>query len=887
MTGASDGKRDFFISFNKADRPWATWIAWVLEEKGYSVFFQDWDFKGNFVLEMDRAHTQSRRTIAVISPDYLTSRFTAPEWAARFADDATSEHDLLIPVRVRPCEYKGLLAQIVYVDFVACDEAAARARLLSRIRGIRIKPDESPAFPGPNHKVVTEQPAFPSPYPGLPPFKPEQAPFFFGRKRETDELVIRLQSPDCRFLAIVGASGTGKSSLIYAGLIPRLRAGDGIEGSEAWLMKNFRPGSLGDNPFLALAAYGLEPYLQQYSGKADDLARELEKSPGSIIGFADQVLAGAATKAKLVLFIDQLEELFTQATEKYRKGFIDLLAEAVRHPRVRILTTLREDFLSYALQYPKLADLSQTQTATFPLSRPGDTALREIIRCPAERVGLAVEDVLVEEIVRDAGNDLGALPLLAFCLEELWKSIDRDAPQPRMTLAAYKNIGQLQGAIGKYADNALEDLRTNGGADFDQALEEIIFPALVTVEAEKAIRRRAARTNLNKAGQLVDQLITKRLLCAQRNKRNNVIIELAQDALLDRWPTLKRWIDAHRSDMIHLTQLRAAVCRWRNAPRRHRHVYLWRGHRLRDAKKLANRWKERLGHEHVIIASFIKASEIRTWRNIAVLCAAGATVSVFLTIITLRYITPSLVHRGPMPVGRYKPNAFQLHDMHGNVWEWTSECGQLNSPQPPVTFCVARGGSWDNHEKLKIRADYWEYFNKLLKANTVGFRLVREMDGDEDVARDCKKCPQMEKIDIDKQYGLVTPPRSEEEPCKPGSATALAPAKKIAIGKFEVTVAEWDECDTCTKRPADDKQRKERPVINVTQEDAQKYATWISKETKKRYRLPTPSEWEYAARGGNDKNCYHWGDEIGSGNANCEACGLTWEQLFDLFGPPL
>jgi hypothetical protein len=137
---------------------------------------------------------------------------------------------------------------------------------------------------------------------------------------------------------------------------------------------------------LSLAAYGLEPYLQQYSGKADDLARQLEKSPGSIIGFADQVLAGApATKAKLVLFIDQLEELFTQAAEKYREGFIDLLAEAVRHPRVRILTTLREDFLSYAPQYPKLADLSQTQTPTFPLSRPGDTALREIIRCPAER----------------------------------------------------------------------------------------------------------------------------------------------------------------------------------------------------------------------------------------------------------------------------------------------------------------------------------------------------------------------------------------------------------------------------------------------------------------------------------------------------------------------
>src|SRR5688572_8251207 len=87
MTNTAEGTRDFFVSFNKADRAWAIWIAWVLEEAGYTVFFQDWDFTGNFVLEMDRAHIQSRRTIAILSPDYLTSRFTAPEWAARFTQD--------------------------------------------------------------------------------------------------------------------------------------------------------------------------------------------------------------------------------------------------------------------------------------------------------------------------------------------------------------------------------------------------------------------------------------------------------------------------------------------------------------------------------------------------------------------------------------------------------------------------------------------------------------------------------------------------------------------------------------------------------------------------------------------------------------------------------
>jgi hypothetical protein len=163
MIDASDGKRDFFVSFNQADRAWATWIAWALEGAGYSVFFQDWDFKGNFVLEMDKAHKHSRRTLAVLSPDYLASRFAAPEWAARFAQDATSGHDLLIPVRVRPCELEGLLAQVVHVDLVGCGEAAAREKLLRRVEGIRLKPDEPPLFPGEvSHDAVPERPAFPA-----------------------------------------------------------------------------------------------------------------------------------------------------------------------------------------------------------------------------------------------------------------------------------------------------------------------------------------------------------------------------------------------------------------------------------------------------------------------------------------------------------------------------------------------------------------------------------------------------------------------------------------------------------------------------------------------------------------------------------------------------
>src|SRR4051812_4862250 len=165
--------RDFFVSFNQADRAWTAWIAWTLEDAGYTVWFQDWDFRGNFVLEMNKAHMLSRRTIAVLSPDYLTSRFAKPEWAARFAQDSTSEHDLLIPVRVRECEVQGLLRPIVYVDLLDAPRAQGRQRLVDRVKGIRLKPKEEPFFPGDPlptaARTVKVEPSFPLADHNLPP----------------------------------------------------------------------------------------------------------------------------------------------------------------------------------------------------------------------------------------------------------------------------------------------------------------------------------------------------------------------------------------------------------------------------------------------------------------------------------------------------------------------------------------------------------------------------------------------------------------------------------------------------------------------------------------------------------------------------------------------
>ncbi|MEJ1930716.1 TIR domain-containing protein [Nostoc sp. NIES-2111] len=159
-----ESMKDFFISYTGNDRTWAEWIAWVLEEAGYSVVIQAWDFSpgGNFVLDMQKA-TGANRTIAVLSSLYLQKPFPQSEWAAAFAQDPTSINRKLIPVRAEECNPSGLLGQIVYVDVFNCDEIEAQQRLLAAVKDGRMKPVQRPVFPG---KVVERQIPQQVPFPG-------------------------------------------------------------------------------------------------------------------------------------------------------------------------------------------------------------------------------------------------------------------------------------------------------------------------------------------------------------------------------------------------------------------------------------------------------------------------------------------------------------------------------------------------------------------------------------------------------------------------------------------------------------------------------------------------------------------------------------------------
>ncbi len=154
--------KDFFISYNKADRTWAEWIAWQLEEAGYSVVIQAWDFRpgSNFVLDMQRGLVEAERVVAVLSPDFLESLYTQPEWAAAFAADPTGERKTLLPVRVRECKLTGLLSQTTYINLVELNETAAKETLLAGVACDRAKPLTAPGFPGTTQHTINAKPDF-------------------------------------------------------------------------------------------------------------------------------------------------------------------------------------------------------------------------------------------------------------------------------------------------------------------------------------------------------------------------------------------------------------------------------------------------------------------------------------------------------------------------------------------------------------------------------------------------------------------------------------------------------------------------------------------------------------------------------------------------------
>ncbi|MFL5799047.1 MAG: protein kinase domain-containing protein [Actinomycetota bacterium] len=392
-----------------------------------------------------------------------------------------------------------------------------------------------------------------NPYKGLRPFFEADASDFFGRDRLVAEVVARLsgRAEGSRFLALVGPSGSGKSSLVRAGLLPSLRRG-AVRGSDGWFLVDMHPGT---HPFEELAAA-----LMRIAGEppADPLGR-LQR--GDLRSVIEKILPPGS---ELLLVVDQFEEVFTLVDdEEVRAGFLGLVASAATDPasRVRIVATLRADFYDRPLTYPVLAELMKAGTVTVTPLVPEE--LERAVAGPAEGVGVGVDPSLVADIVVQVTTQPGALPLLQYALTEIFDR-RRDSV---LTIEASKEVGGVAGALSRSAEEVYLRLNQAGREATRQ-----LFLRLVTLGKEQAgdTRRRVLRSEITSlevdqeamAG-VIETFGARRLLSFDRDPATRgPTVEVAHEALLREWGQLSGWIEAAREDVRGHRRLAAAAREW-------------------------------------------------------------------------------------------------------------------------------------------------------------------------------------------------------------------------------------------------------------------------------------------------------------------------------------
>jgi serine/threonine protein kinase len=417
-----------------------------------------------------------------------------------------------------------------------------------------------------------------SPYPGLTAFQEADADRFFGRSRDIARMTARIR--EYPITGIVGPSGVGKSSFVRAGVGPALKA-----SGERWDVVTLRPGR---QPLAALASVvqrltthsGAD--VQQQIGEHHQLMHRLRTEPG----FVGTLLRARArqTNGQILLFIDQFEELYTLVPDPdERRAFTAALAGVADDTAapLRVVVSMRSDFLDRIAEDPRfMEELSRGLVFLQPPDRNG---LREALVAPIDMVGYRFESAtMIEDMLDALAGAPGALPLLQFAAGKLWDA--RDRQQRLLTVQSYNAIGGISGALATHADDVVAQM-----ADRQQKLTQKIFRRLVTPERTRAIVELGDLYQLAgdqaEVARTIDQLVAARLLVVQtRGDAGGGSVEIVHESLIDRWPTLRRWLDEDQEDAAFLSQLQSAAKQWE--AKHHAAGLLWRG----DAMEEARRW---------------------------------------------------------------------------------------------------------------------------------------------------------------------------------------------------------------------------------------------------------------------------------------------------------
>lgn len=397
------------------------------------------------------------------------------------------------------------------------------------------------------------------PYRGLNAFREEDAPFFYGRERFTTSLQEAVEQKP--LVSLIGPSGSGKSSIVFAGLLPKMRE------EEGWLITSCR---LGSHPFQALSsaltALQKPPLRESHRlNQPQDMAAALIAGECSLPQAMDFVLDHYSQQQRLLLVIDQFEELYTLCPHPdKRRRFLDELLSAVQaeperaRPPYAILLILRADFMGQALAYRPFADTLQEGVLLLgPMRRE---ELQEAIAQPAEKQGAVFEPGLVDRILDDVGEEPGYLPLLEFALTLLWERSDSGY----LTHNTYEQLGRVEGALAGYAEGVYGDLTQDQQEKAPQIFTQLVKPG----EGTEDTRRIATKAEIGEDNWPLTRLLADhRLLVMGWDASGNQTVELAHEALIQRWERLQGWLATNRAFRTWQERLRAALQQWQTSSR--------------------------------------------------------------------------------------------------------------------------------------------------------------------------------------------------------------------------------------------------------------------------------------------------------------------------------